>query len=206
MADPEATSLPDDDFIEPIHDRHYAAYTEPGTCHLDEILVPSDFCTIQGPSYIEILDAHNPHEHNSGQRFAVSRYGDDQRIKSVVTFQPIMYHDQTCTLVIEIPAIRENRYAEGTTTMEVWTVDRFDTPTWDNQPRKRHTVGMVTFPTFQVHQGWIQRFMPISCSKEMSFMVELSHPRSDGKVVFWNQLIGKQGAPPIGWRILQGGC
>ncbi|KAK6812463.1 hypothetical protein RU639_011850 [Aspergillus parasiticus] len=195
-----------DDFLEPLHDRCYTQRYNPGTCHREEMLVPSDSCTIVGPANIEVLDSRKPHDHFPGQRFAVSREGDDQKIKSVITFQPLMNGEKTCTLAIEIPAMPEGQYAQGSTTMEVWAVDRSETPTWDNQPHKDKTVGKATFPTWEVQQGWLQRFMPLDCERQMSYMVELSTPEGDGNVLFWNQLMGKPGAPAIGWRMLQGGC
>ena len=170
------------------------------------MLVPSDSCTVIAPSTIEILDSHNPHDHFPGQRFAVSRKGDDQKIKSVLTFQPLANGEKTCTLAIEIPAMLEGQYAHGSTTMEVWAVDQSETPTWDNQPHRDKTVGKATFPTWEVQQGWLQRFMPVDCEKQMSYMVELSYPEGDGNVLFRNQLMGKSGTPAIGWRMLQGGC
>ncbi|KAB8258518.1 hypothetical protein BDV32DRAFT_151336 [Aspergillus pseudonomiae] len=196
----------DDDLLEPLHDRCYTQRYNPGPCHREEMLVPYDSCAIVGPSTIEVLDSRKPHDHFPGQRFAVSREGDDQKVKSMITFQPLMSGEKTCTLAIEIPAMPEGQYAQGSTTMEVWAVDRPEKPTWDNQPDKDQTVGKATFPTWEVQQGWLQRFMPLDCEKQMSYMVELSLPKGDGDVRFWNQLMGKQGAPPIGWRMLQGGC
>ncbi|KAE8373957.1 hypothetical protein BDV26DRAFT_296437 [Aspergillus bertholletiae] len=152
------------------------------------------------------LDSNNPHNHFPGPRFAVNREGDDQKVKSVITFQPLMNREKTCTVAIKIPAMLEGQYAHGLTTMEVWTVDRSETPTWDNQPHKDQSVGKATFPTWEVQQGWLQRFMPLDCEEQMSYMVELSYPKGGGNIILWNQLMGKQGAPPIGWRILQGGC
>ncbi|KAE8142815.1 hypothetical protein BDV38DRAFT_277633 [Aspergillus pseudotamarii] len=170
------------------------------------MLVPSDSCTVIAPSTIEVLDSRIPHDQFPGQRFAVSREGDDQKTKSVLTFRPLTNGQTTCTLAIEIPAMPEGQYVHGSTTMEIWAVDRSETPTWDNQPHKDKTVGKAIFPTWEVQQGWLQRLMPLDCEKQMSYMVELSYPEGDGNVLFRNQLMGKPGAPAIGWRMLQGGC
>ncbi|KAF7592335.1 hypothetical protein BBP40_000391 [Aspergillus hancockii] len=196
-----------DDYIEaynePVYSEPYAEENNDGKCNREKTL--SNSCTITGPSSIEILDSRNPHDHIPGQRFAVSREGDDQKMKSVMTFEP-MTDERTCTLAIEVPAMSENRYADGSTTMEVWVVQRTEALTWHKQPEKGQSVGKATFPTWQVQQGWLQRFHPLNCESKMSYMVELSYPQGSGSVDFHNQLMGKQGAPPIGWRMLQGGC
>ncbi|KAE8154557.1 hypothetical protein BDV25DRAFT_147482 [Aspergillus avenaceus] len=123
-------------------------------------------------------------------------------MKSVVTFHPFT-GESICQLAIEFPAMPEAQYARGDTVMQVWVVDHMENPTWNNQPRKRMRLDTTTFPTWQVEQGWTQRFATLECKETMSFMVELSSTR-DGDVAFWNKLMGKQGAPPIGWRMLHG--